>query len=675
MLLAVAALPRQEVNFSVQITFVSGELYPFGGGGIGQFVNAAARVLSPVADVLVLTSSLHEGEYRRLRLEGDERLPPEEVSVEFVPEPRDYDVGGYFSEMHCYSARVYERLRELHGPRGPDVVEFADYLAEGYVTVQAAQTLDPFLARTLVCVRLHTSEEICEVLNACLPGDFPGRVTHAMERYVLAYADRVIWQGGDILGTYRRFYSADALATDVRIRYPFRGASVPAGADRHGELKGPLRMLYFGRLERRKGVHRLMSAATALPDDDWSLTFIGDDTPTAPLGMWMRDLLELSRGEDPRIELLDGMPREGLWPVIESSDVVVLPSLWDCWPYAALEAMHLNRPVLATPTGGFAELVQPGKSGWLTEDTSVNALLRGLRSVLDARTEIEEMIRTDAPRSVGRLLTSETEIREAYSALAHAPRLRSGAPGRIRAGSSLPLVSVVVPYYAAHEFVRDAVASIARQTYPKLEIILVNDGSFSAHDLVVVDLAARYMVAVVSQPNSGLGAARNLGVSQCRGRYILPLDADNVVESEFVARCVDVLETRPDIAYVTAWSRYVDASGQPLAHTGSIGYQPLGNHDEINGSTNVAGDAVAVIRRRIFDLGFRYSDDLASYEDWHFYRALQAAGHFGAVIPARLIRHRVRQHSMMRDIGVNNLPRLEQEIAALLKEDSVRWTS
>lgn len=660
----------------MRIAFVSGELYPLGGGGIGQFVSSAARVLSSVADVLVLTSSANEAEYRRLRSEHDERLPPPEVRVEFVEEPTYEEADGYFCDVHCYSARVYDRLRDLYGARGPDVIEFADYLGEGCVTVQAARTLDPFLSGTRVCVRLHTSEEMCEVLNGSLPNDIASRATHAIERYVLAYADRLIWQGGDVLGTYQRFYGADALAGDVRIRYPYRGASAPLNLDRPVASEGALRILYFGRLERRKGVQRLMNAATALPGEDWSLTFIGDDTPTAPLGNSMRDLLELTRADDPRIELRDALPRQALWAALVSADVVVLPSLWECWPYAALEAMHLNRPVLATPTGGLTELVQPGTSGWHTRDTSVGALEAGLRSLVEAPAQVGEMTRAGGPLSVARRLTRDAEIRDAYAALADAPSPRAGLGTRSRASSDpeVPLVSAIVPYYAAHRFVRDTVLSLARQTYPRVEVVLVNDGSFSERDAILDELALRYPVTVVSQPNAGLGAARNFGVSQCRGRYILPLDADNVVEPGFVSRCVEVLETDPSLAYVTAWSRYVDASGHPLAGP-TMGYQPLGNHHPVNGVANVAGDAAAVIRRWIFDLGFRYSEELASYEDWHFYRALQAAGHFGVVIPERLIRYRVRAGSLMRDVGVANQARLEDEIAALLKESSLTWTS
>ena len=92
---------------------------------------------------------------------------------------------------------------------------------------------------------------------------------------------------------------------------------------------------------------------------------------------------------------------------------------------------------------------------------------------------------------------------------------------------------------------RDAIESLVAQTYPRIEIVLVNDGSFEEEDWVVAELAAQLPVVVVSQMNQGLGAARNLGVLQSRGRYVFPLDADNIAEPEFVARCVEVLERAP----------------------------------------------------------------------------------------------------------------------------------
>ncbi len=106
-----------------------------------------------------------------------------------------------------------------------------------------------------------------------------------------------------------------------------------------------------------------------------------------------------------------------------------------------------------------------------------------------------------------------------------------------------------------------------------------------------------------------------------------------------------------------------------------MGYEPLGNQSGLVGEENVAGDAAAVIRRRLFELGFAYSEELTSYEDWHFYRELAAAGCFGAVIPERLLRYRVREDSMQARIAQPNRQRLLGEIEARIKENAMQWTS
>ena len=654
----------------LRIALVARECYPLTGGGIGQSVNATASVLADTAEVMVLTGSSGEQAYRQLCEQSDPRLPPDGVRVEFVPEPSEQEAGGWTSLMHCYSARVYERLKQLYPHRGPDLIEFQDFLGEAFVTVQAARALDPFLAATRVCVRLQTTAELCHVLNAHLPTDPATCALHALERFSLRHADWLIWPGGDVLDTYRRFYGPDALAPAVRIGYPYRGPAVDTNADRDYQPGEPLRLVYPGRLERRKGVRALVRAACSLARQDFHLRLVGSDTDTGPLDGSMLELLELEAAGDPRItiESGDGLGRDTLAAAIRSSDLVVIPSLWECGPYTALEALHLNRPVLATPVGGLLELVSPGASGWLASGTDWVSLAAALERVLDDRRQLGELVRSGRPAQFVRGVADNRQIARSYVELA-----REARPRRRPTGARPPLVSAIVPYFKAAEFVSETVRSLREQTYRRLEIVLVNDGSFCEQDLVIAELASNLPVVVVSQMNAGLGAARNFGIQQSRGRYFFPLDADNIAEPEFVERCVKVLEARPDVAYVTSWSRYIDHHGQPRT-AGDIGYQPLGNEArDLIGIDNVAGDAAALVRRHLFDAGFRYSEELTSFEDWHLYRELAAAGHFGAVIPERLLRYRVHEAQMQYQVAGPNRARLEQEIAALLRESAVQW--
>jgi hypothetical protein len=66
---------------------------------------------------------------------------------------------------------------------------------------------------------------------------------------------------------------------------------------------------------------------------------------------------------------------------------------------------------------------------------------------------------------------------------------------------------------------------------------------------------------------------------------------------------------------------------------------------------------------------------MTSYEDWLLYRELHAAGIEGAVIPERLFRYRVREGSMIREVGLQKQGRLADEMRAHIRERQVRWES
>ncbi len=656
----------------MRVALVSREVYPLGGAGIGQFVNAAARLLSTVAEVTVLTTSLFEPTYEAMRATQDPRLPGEDVRFVFVPEPTIDEADAWSHVMHCYSARVYDAIRLAYPSGGPELIEFPDFLGEAFVTLQAAETFDPFLAKTRVAVRIHTTAEICEVLDGFVRRDGQSQAMHAMERFSLARADRVIWQGGDVLGSYERFYGSGSLAPAVEIRYPYLGPTTDPGADAGYGPRAPMRILYLGRLERRKGVHTLVRAATGMDRDDFRLTLVGEDTWTAPLGGSMHEHLIRAIAGDDRIQIVEAMDRDAVATMIREHDAIVIPSLWECWPYAALEALHLNRPVIGTPVGGLVELVEHGVSGWLARGTGETDLRDALNGLANRGEELGELVRNERPSIRGRELGDPGPILAGYQRLASVNRRWSGPPTRAR--KELPLVSAVIPYYRAARHVDETIDSLLAQSYPRIEIVLVNDGSFDGEDWILAEIAARAPVIVISQLNAGLGAARNIGVLRSTGQYFFPLDADNVAAPEFVERCVEVLQQNPEAAYVTTWSRYMDVEGRHWEGA-NLGYEPLGNHAETDGEVNIYGDAAAVVRRRIFDAGFRYDEELRSFEDWHFYRELQRAGHIGAVIPERLLHYRVREDSMQARIAQPMRARLLGEIEARLRQNGMRWTS
>ena len=518
-------------------------------------------------------------------------------------------------------------------------------------------------------MRAHTTSELAAVLNGELRDDNETVAVGEIERYAMRHADALLFPGGDVAATYERFYGAGSLAPRRRVLdafHPvdFAPAPVAAGAD-----TGALRLLYLGRLERRKGVQNLVQAITGIESGGFTLTLIGADTATAPLGASMREHLELTLAGDERVRLLDALPRDRVGAAIEAHDVVVVPSLWECWANVAREAFLHNRPVLATPTGGMVELVEDGVCGWLAEDASAAGLRRALERLLARPQAVAELIAAGAPRAAYDRVVDPERTRREYGALL------AGSPApRPRATSAAPTVSVVVPYFQIDDHVEETLDSIAAQTAGVDEVVVVNDGAFREADAIVERLAAERGLLLVTQPNAGLGAARNLGTRVASGRYVLPLDADNVLEPEFVERCLHALEHDASLAYVTSWTRWIDEDGTPLGD-GELGYQPLGNWTRLVERSNWAGDGTALMRREIFDRGFAWNTELTSYEDWLLYRQLHRAGLHGDVIPRRLFRYRIRAASMLRTVGLRHDRRLFDEMSALLAEGEMTWTA
>ena len=111
-------------------------------------------------------------------------------------------------------------------------------------------------------------------------------------------------------------------------------------------------------------------------------------------------------------------------------------------------------------------------------------------------------------------------------------------------------VSIVIPCYNAGEFLAETVQSALAQTYADIEVVIVDDGSLDPATQFLLDQASWPRTRIIRQANAGPAAARNRAVQEATGAYILPLDADDTIEPEYVAKAVAVLDARPEVGVV-----------------------------------------------------------------------------------------------------------------------------
>lgn len=112
------------------------------------------------------------------------------------------------------------------------------------------------------------------------------------------------------------------------------------------------------------------------------------------------------------------------------------------------------------------------------------------------------------------------------------------------------LVSVVIPVYNVEQYVKNCVNSVIKQTYNKLEIILVDDGSTDSSGKICNELALRdSRIKVLHKVNGGLSDARNFGIKRATGSFITFIDSDDIVSANLIAHLMGIIkEYKADIS-------------------------------------------------------------------------------------------------------------------------------
>jgi len=634
---------------------------PCEAGATAHSSRALATVLARRHEVTLIHSGWED--------ERPELAPDAGFREVYADLPADLAALKFACPDHRHSAAAMEAIRALYAEDGPDYLEAPDFRAHALVPLQARRGGEPLLAGTTIATRIGPSTELTN-LQDCTLHLAGSRRPAELEREQLRLSDRLLWPGGDSLDLYRRYYGEEALPQSVEIRPAFEPPAAPQPAAANLP-EGPLRLLCVGDLRRSRGVVDLVEASRLLPPESWHLTLAGEDTATAGMGQSIRETIEVCGGEDRRIEFVPAPDCAALGELLAAADLLVVPSRFGLAPAAVPAALAAGVPVLATPVGDLVEAVEDGVSGWHAGDTGTAALGAALRRLESDRGELARVRDSGAPAARARQLTDPEPILAAYDELigsrAHPVPLRPVGVGG-------PLVTGVVPYYRAHEYVREAVASLLAQTYPEIEVLVVNDGSFAPEDAVLAEFDDDPRVTVVTKPNGGEGTARTFGARVARGEYVAMLDSDNLMEPDFVARALAVLQAEPDLAYVTCWLRMVGPDNRDTdAHPS---FAPLGNSVLRDPGENWDGDTLAVLPRRVFtELGVEYHPEGSMHSDWEIYRWLRAGGHFGTVIPERLARYRVLPDSLMRGYSQKLQNRSWRESVERIDLHAVRWTA
>ena len=97
------------------------------------------------------------------------------------------------------------------------------------------------------------------------------------------------------------------------------------------------------------------------------------------------------------------------------------------------------------------------------------------------------------------------------------------------------LISIIVPIYNVEDYIKTCVNSIINQTYDNLEIFLIDDGSKDNSSIIIDELSKKdNRIKVIHKENGGVSSARNVGLSEANGKYIVFIDGDDYIENDYI---------------------------------------------------------------------------------------------------------------------------------------------
>jgi glycosyltransferase involved in cell wall biosynthesis len=631
---------------------------PIKNGGIGTHCYYLGRFLAAhQCQVTVLYTGPFEHKTASSWQRWYANMNIEFVLLDTVAPSLHYQVHGS-NPYTLKSQRVYEYLARQEFC----VVFFQDWQANGFVSIQMKRMGLAF-SNTLLTVTAHScSEWIREGMNLPMRAMRDDAGVDYCERYCCQYADLLLSPSRYMLDWLESHFFILSKNTQVIPYLIEKEHSKNANNLKvHEKFNGHL--AFFGRLERRKGLHIFCQAVTSLLKTEagqhiQKISFVGKvgECQGQSATEYIRKSIK-SWPKKVRVVLKTNLDQmSALTYLRETRASVCIPSLLDNLPYTVLECLNWKIPFIASHTGGIPEVVSAPN---LFEPTPLK---------LSQKMESWLVQKYTQPS-----LYTLTKVQKKWLAVARekvVPR---------KAITTKPLVSICIPYYNYGKYLPILLTSLAKQTYPALELIVVNDGSTDVSSRIFDELEKKYESYPTwhffRKENEGLAKTRNFAAAQAKGKYLIFMDADNIAREDMVEVFVAAILYSGTDCLTCYFTAFEDVDTRHKKEPKIIyGYSPIGPCMELGCVENVFGDANFIINREVFQKlhGFGEERD-TSYEDWEFLARLNLQGYAQDVIPQTLFyyRHTEAGYSRNTDMTANHLRTLHPYLDFYIQNGSL----
>jgi glycosyltransferase involved in cell wall biosynthesis len=293
-----------------------------------------------------------------------------------------------------------------------DIIEAQDYEAPSYFLQLRRAFGAPGTRAVPIVVHLHSPTEFVFAHNAWdhRRADYP--MLTRFEGGAIRSADALLCPSRFLADIAAAHYQVDRRSIAV-IPYPMDDAAV---VDRTAETWRSGTICYVGRLEPRKGVSEWIDAAVRAAARHPSARFTligGDSSESGDASRSMREALlaRIPSAMRPRFRFAGPVPRHELGAYLAEARLAVVPSRWENFPYSCIEAMSSGLPVLVSPAGGMAEMIEDGRTGWIASAPDADALDAALERALASPPAILAEMGAAAAGAIRRLCDSEDIVR------------------------------------------------------------------------------------------------------------------------------------------------------------------------------------------------------------------------------------------------------------------------